>query len=202
MNSSLDCKNYVKYLGILIDSNLSWKIHIEYIALKISKIVGLIVKLRHFVLLHTLLNIYQSLISYITYGLSVWGQACKSHLNKILILQKEALRFMYFAKKNEHTIPLFINAKLLPLNFLYYKTLSELMHDISTASAPINICNPFMKTSRVHLYNTRSSTSDNFYIKASRLEIQNNAFSRIGAKLWNEIPSSLRELPKKLFKQN
>ena len=25
-------------------------------------------------------------------------------------------------------------------------------------------------------------------------------FSRIGAKLWNEIPSSLRELPKKLFK--
>ena len=42
MNIPLDCKNYVKYLGILIDSNLSWKIHIEYIALKISKIVGLI----------------------------------------------------------------------------------------------------------------------------------------------------------------
>ena len=49
MNIPLDCKNYVKYLGILIDSNLSWKIHIEYIALKISKIVGLIAKLRHFV---------------------------------------------------------------------------------------------------------------------------------------------------------
>ena len=94
----------------------------------------------------------------------------------ILIFQKRALRFMYFAKKNEHTIPLFINAKLLPLNFLYYKTLSELMHDVSTASAPINICNLFTKTSRVHSYNTRSSTSDNFYIKASRLEIQKNAF--------------------------
>ena len=74
---------------------------------------------------------------YITYGLSVWGQACKSYLNNILILQKRALRFMYFAKKNEHTIPLFINAKLLPLNFLYYKTLSELMNDVSTASALI-----------------------------------------------------------------
>ena len=32
----------------------------EYIALKISKIVGLIAKLRHFVPLHTLLSIYQS----------------------------------------------------------------------------------------------------------------------------------------------
>ena len=44
MNIPLDCKNYVKYLGILIDSNLSWKIQIEYIALKISKIVGLTAK--------------------------------------------------------------------------------------------------------------------------------------------------------------
>ena len=128
------------YLGILIDSNLSWKIHIEYIAIKISKTVGRIVKLRHFLPLHTLFHIYQSLISpYITYGLSVWGQAYKSYLNKILILQKHSICFMYFTKKNEHTIPLFINAKSLPLNFLYYKTVAEMMHHVSTASAPINI---------------------------------------------------------------
>ena len=79
---------------------------------------------------------YQSLIvPYITYGLSVWGQACKSYQHKILLLQKRALRFMYFAKINEHTVPLFINANLLPLNFLYYKTLSELMYDVRNASA-------------------------------------------------------------------
>ena len=96
----LDCKDYVKYLGLLIDYNLSWKNHIEYIALKISKVVGIIAKLRHYVPLHTLLNIYQSLIiPSITYGLTVWGQACKSYLEKILVLQKRALRFMYFKKR-------------------------------------------------------------------------------------------------------
>ena len=79
---------------------------------------------------------------------------------------------MYFTKKNEHNIPLFIIVKILPLNFLYYKTLSELMHNISTASAPINIRNLFTKMASVHAYNTLSSTSENFYIKASRLEIQ------------------------------
>ena len=86
---------------------------------------------------------------------------------------------MYFAKINERAIPLFINAKLLPLNFLYYKTLSKLMHDVSTASALINICNLFTKMSRVHSYNTHSSTSDNFYIKASRLEIQKTPFQEL-----------------------
>ena len=100
---------------------------------------------------------------------------------------------MYSTKKNEHTIPFFINAKILPLNVLYYKTLSELIHKVSTASAPVNICNLFAKTTSVHAYNTRSSTSENFYIKASRLEIQKNAFSRMGGKLWNEIPTSSME---------
>ena len=40
MSVPLDCKDYIKYLGILIDFNLSWKIHIEYIVLKISKTQG------------------------------------------------------------------------------------------------------------------------------------------------------------------
>ena len=34
---SLECKNYVKYLGVLIDENLSWKYDIPHIASKISK---------------------------------------------------------------------------------------------------------------------------------------------------------------------
>ena len=69
-----------------------------------------------------------------------------------------------------------INAKILRLNFLYYKTLSELMHDVITASVPINIRNLLTKTSSVHSYNTRSSTSENFYIKASRLGIKKTPF--------------------------
>lgn len=43
---------------------------------------------------------------------------------------------MYFAKKNEHTVPLFVNANPLTVNFLYYESLSELMHDVRNASAP------------------------------------------------------------------
>ena len=41
----------------------------------------------------------------------------------------------------------------------------------------------------------------NFYVERSRLEIQKKAFSRIGTKLWNEIPCSLRELPQPSIKK-
>ena len=113
---SLEMKNYVKYLGILIDKNLLWKIHIDNVATKLSKTVGLITKLRHLVPQHTLLNIYRALIlPYLSYGLIVWGQASKTHLTKILLLQKKVIRFIFFANRKVHAIPLFTDANILPI---------------------------------------------------------------------------------------
>ena len=40
----LECKDYVKFLDIIIDKNLNWKVHIDLIALKISKTVGMVAK--------------------------------------------------------------------------------------------------------------------------------------------------------------
>ena len=66
----LERKSFVKYLGVMIDNNLSWKFHVDYIALKISKTIGIISRLRHFVPTSILLNIYRSFIHpYISYGL-------------------------------------------------------------------------------------------------------------------------------------
>jgi len=83
----LECKDCVKYLGVLIDFGLSWKVHIEHIVVKISRLVGIIAKLRHFVPRNILLRIYQSLIlPYISYGLTAWGLASKSYLTKISVV--------------------------------------------------------------------------------------------------------------------
>ena len=53
----LNVKTSVKYLGLLIYENLSWKSHIDSAANKIRKTIGLIARLRHFVSTCTLLNI-------------------------------------------------------------------------------------------------------------------------------------------------
>ena len=60
--------------------------------------------------------------------------------------------------------------------------------------------NLFQKTSNIDSYNTRSSTSGKLYVKSSRLEIQNNSFSWLGAKQWNKIPRYITDLSKKIFK--
>ena len=172
----------------------------DYVALKVSRVIGLITKLRYFVPTHTLLTIYRSFIApYLTYGLVAWGQASKSSFDKLLKPQKRAVLFIYFSNRNEHAIPLSVDANILPLTFSYYESIAKLMYDVRNGISPKSIQALFEYVSGIHQYNTRSSECHNFYIKHSRLSIYANSFSRIGAKLWNEIPLSLRNLPKNTF---
>ena len=129
---------------------------------------------------------------------------CKSYLDKLLKLQKRALRFIYLSDHNEHAIPLFVDAHILPLKFVYYESIATLMFDVRNRTAPSNIQDLFQDVSNVHSYNTRSSTSNrsNFYTKPSRLSIQVNSFSRTGVRVWNAIPQALRNLSKNDFKEN
>ena len=83
---------------MLINKNLTWQYHIDYIASKISGVVGIISRLRHSVPLNTLIQDYHSLIfPYTPYGIAAWGQAAQVYLRKVFILQKRALRLMFFA---------------------------------------------------------------------------------------------------------
>ena len=84
---------------------------------------------------------------------------------------------------------------------LYFKLSSILMLDITTNSAPKNICNLFISTQDIHQYNTRSASSGNYYINYSRLNHHKNFFYIVGAKIWNSIPESYRSLPEHLFKK-
>ena len=80
-----------------MDSNLTWKYHIDYVASKISKIVGITARLRHYVPLRS----------------GCLGSSCSFSLNKILVLQKRALRLVYFSKSREHAVPLFISSNMI-----------------------------------------------------------------------------------------
>ena len=85
---------------------------------------------------------------------------------------------------------------------VYHQLLAETMSDVSNNLVPTNIQELFLPLSHVHSYGTRSSTSQSFYIKKSNLEIQKNSFSRLGTKLWNEMPTKLRTLSNYKFKFN
>ena len=89
----------------------------DYVALKVSRVTGLIAKLRYFVPTHTLLTIYRSFIApYLTYGIVAW------QVNLLLIRYsscKSEPSVLCFSNRNKHAFPLFVDANIVPLTFSY-----------------------------------------------------------------------------------
>ena len=155
---SLENKEYIKYLGVLIDYNLSWKQHLAYISLKISKVITMIS--RYFVPVKIFINLYRSLKQqYLSYGIVAWGRAEKIYINKLLVLQKRALRLTHFADRRQHAVPLFVSSNFLPIQMIYFKSTACLMHDINNKTAPILIQKLFPKADTIHNYTTRSAVN-------------------------------------------
>ena len=87
MNERVESFNY---LGIMLNETLSWKSHIEMEVKKISKVTGILYRLRKIFPENILFTLYNSLIiSYINYGLLLWGINCY----KLEVLQKKSITF-------------------------------------------------------------------------------------------------------------
>ena len=72
-NKAIKGKEYIKYLGVSIDSTLSWKQHVSNISKKISRSIGIMYKLRPFLPLNVLKNVYYSLVySHIVYAIGIY----------------------------------------------------------------------------------------------------------------------------------
>ena len=92
---------YVKYLGILIDPQLTFKYHIANLVKKVSRVTGLMYKIRNFVDNKTLEMIYYSLIyPHLLYAIPIWGNSDQTHIKPLFILQKKAVRLILNKHKN------------------------------------------------------------------------------------------------------
>ena len=179
--------NYVKYLGILIDPHLNWSYHTDLLASKLSRTIGMLSKIRHFVSNITLRNIYFGIFSSILmYGAQIWGQVHNSHINRIIRLQNKAIRIINFANYQEPTANLFNNSKVLKFkdnialkNYLY-------VHDSFRGNLPSVLRNNFEYLHDFHNHNTRISTSYCVKLPKNRTQAYEiNSIKSQSGRSWN-----------------
>ena len=95
---------YIKYLGIMVDSTLTWNIHIDKISKTISRATGLLyLFIRPFVTNKILKMFYHSLVyPHLNYATEVWGSADSTYLDRILILRKRIVRMLTLNDLRQH----------------------------------------------------------------------------------------------------
>ena len=104
------------FLGITIDQNITWTPHIRKISIKISRVIGVLLKLKRIFPQHILRLIYNSLIHpHLIYGLNLWGFKHK----RITILRKKTIRILAFRPYISHSTSAFKELKIPMLKDLY-----------------------------------------------------------------------------------
>ena len=145
----------IKYLGVLLDRNLSWSIHIMELCKKLSRAVGMLFKMRNLCTTTTLKSIYYSLFhSHLSYGISVWGLASTSLTHKVFLLQKRAVRVIAKADFLAHTDPIFHDLNILRCSDQYLLNLASLMWDYDHNLIPKSL-NIWFNKKPTHSYRTR-----------------------------------------------
>ena len=171
-----------KFLGVTLDSNLSFRSHINIVCNKLSKTIGVLHRIQFNVPSQILINLYYSLFyPYLLYCNLIWGGTYQTHLKPLKILQKKVVRIITKQHFLAHTNDLFFQTKILKFDDIHKMLLCQYVFK-NRASLP----------SRNHNYLTRNS--DNVLPRFQRLTITQHSIFFAAPIAWNSIPSYLKDI--------
>ena len=190
-----------KFLGINIDNNLTWKAHINHITTKISKGVGVLSRLSKELPYNVLILIYNTiLLPYLTYCCITWGFTYQTYINKILIIQKKAMRIITHSPFQCHSSPLFKKTNNLNIFQIIEYYASIFMYQELNSTVP-NVFqqNRFLSYS-YHTYETRNKIS--IRTPLFKLQFSKRSIFDHGIKIWNNLSPEVKSITnKRIFKK-
>lgn len=110
----LEQVSQIKYLGLILDEKLNWEHHSGYLQGKLRKLNFMLYHTRRLLSRKHLIRIYKVLYEPILrYGIIHWGHSPKKYTYPIRVLQKHAIRILASIKKQQSTLPYFLEFNLL-----------------------------------------------------------------------------------------
>ena len=191
-----DCNNFLygtllhkvdsyKYLGVILDTTLNFKLHVDTLLKTLRYKLYVFSKIRKYLTIHASLCIYKAtILPYIDYG-DIFYQACsKIYLQKIQDKQTKALKicFNLFGQQDEGQMHNNANLALLykrrdshTLNFMYKR--QNIDSYLDKRDLP----------TRAHQYT--KFLVPNYHLSQFKKSLLYN-----GAAMWNKLPNDLKQI--------
>ena len=192
-NTKIEYTENEKLLGIQVDCTLRWRNQIEQTLKKCNSQLYLLLRIKQFLNIHMrklFFNAY--ILPHLDYCCTIWGNCSSELQNSMIKFQKRAARIILDKDYDTPSQVLFQELRWLTFPervdfkkaILIYKSL----HDVS---APVYMREKFSFSS-VTNRTLRSSNNGELKVPKPNLEFFRKSLSYSGAKLWNQIPISVR----------
>ena len=110
-NFLIEQKSEARFLGVIVDENLTWSRHVKTVRSKMTRYLGLMYKLKSQLPVKVRIQIYHSFVqSHINYCSLVWGFSAKSNIESLFTAQKKGIRaivpgFINYRYRLDGTLP-------------------------------------------------------------------------------------------------
>ena len=184
-NTELQSVEHYKYLGVILDKNLSFKLHIDSLLKTLKYKIYILAKLRRYLTEQSSLDIYKtSILPYIDYGDIFYQASPKGSLNKIQDRQIKALKicFNLHGIQDERQLHARANLAILEkrrdshiLNFMYKR--NDDIHYLDNRQLQ-----------------TRAFQAPKFIVPNYNLTQFKNSILYKGSKLWNDLHTETKNI--------
>ena len=191
-----------RFLGIWIDSKLSWSVHLSKLFLKLKRNINMLRIGKHSLTLHARKSIYYAHIySHLNYGLILWGNMLKQcELNKLQKIQNKCFKLINGEDATPHN---YHNQKMLRISEILKLTNAKHGHRIQHSHLPDHVlecgqldeCNHSLE--KRHRYNTRHKSS--LYLPRSTNSLYRKSFLYQSIADYQNIPSSVKNTSNELI---
>ena len=172
-----------KFLGVTIDPKLKFNKHINSIASKISKSVGIFYKIKGFLSRELSIVLYYSLIyPYLLYANPAWGGTYETHLKPLILVQKRIIRLISGETYLAHTTPLFAATSILRISDINFFVLAQMCF----------YSDQILNYSPIHDHNTRSR--NDVRPEFQRLTLCQHSTTYLLPLVWNKLPIDIKNL--------
>ena len=150
---NIESVDHFNFLGLTLDSRMTWNNHTTNISNKCSRTIGVLNRIKHFIPLIVRILLYNTLIlPHFNYCITAWGYQC----DRIIKLQKKAIRIISISTYNAHTEPLLKNLRILKIQDILILQTLKMYHKHRNNKLPTYIQNwPLQANKEIHHHNTR-----------------------------------------------
>ena len=186
----LELVENAKYLGMTINSDISWDFHVQRLCQNMSYHLSLLRRIRRIFPRDLLLQVYKSYVQpRLDYGITLYGCSTQKNINLIQRVQNHAARLITgnFDYINCRGIELVKSLNLYTIRDRRDYFLTIFMFKSIHGIAPTYLSDRVVMNFDVNGYDTRGSDME-LYLPTLRKEAYRNSFMYMGGKLWNELP--------------
>ena len=177
-----------------MDEHLTWDKHINEVCNKLRSLFHVFYNIRRYLSKENIKTLYYTLIySRIKYGLTVYGLAGITKLNKIQFLQNQLLKVLSSKKIRYSTDRLHNEFEILKVEDMVNQEILTFVYNYFANSLPSAFDNYYETLASVHGINTRHG-NDLLRKVIHRTKMGALSVKIHGAELWNKLDNNLKSI--------